>query len=468
MIAGPAHARKNGLPSRHVTEGPDKAFHRCFYYAMGLDTEAIHRPMVGVASAWAAMSPAGDAPLRAARWVESGAVAAGTTPRRFATIEDADPTGDAGAVLVSRELIADSIELTMRGHCYDALVGIGASANALVAVAMAAGRLDVPCVVLPLVGPALSSGPDDYAVAQMLEAIGLAPAGAVGAATSASATDRVALTAGRMAARRLDDGTTARQMMTVQALHEALRVLGRIAAAPDLAVHVVALAHECGIALDLPAAVAVQGAATPRWRSPGEAAEYGERPARRPSEAPARWTRFLRGTLAPDGCLVTADAPIDDPLALEARVFDTEQAALAALAAGDLPDGCALVVRHQGPRGAPGMRRLARLAAAAEGRPDGPCALITDGRCPPMRRKVSVAAVMPEAADGGPLAAIDDGTVVNISPTGIDAAGLGPAAAAPRAADGRVYATYRTTVSPAAQGAVTHPGGGAETTPYRD
>ena len=119
---------KSKLPSRHVTEGPERAPHRSYYYAMGLTEEEIHRPFVGVATCWNEAAPCNIALMRQAQAAKKGVKEGGGTPREFCTITGTDgiAMGHEGmkSSLVSREVIADSVELTMRGHCYDALVGL--------------------------------------------------------------------------------------------------------------------------------------------------------------------------------------------------------------------------------------------------------------------------------------------------------------------------------------------------------
>src|SRR5690349_24719933 len=136
------------LPSRHATEGPDRAPHRAFYYAMGLTKEQIHQPFVGVATCWNEAAPCNIALSRQAQAAKKGVAAAGGTPREFTTITVTDgiAMGHEGmkSSLISREVIADSVELTMRGHCYDALVGIAGCDKTLPALMMVMVRLNVP------------------------------------------------------------------------------------------------------------------------------------------------------------------------------------------------------------------------------------------------------------------------------------------------------------------------------------
>src|SRR5579872_6924868 len=143
---------KSRLPSRHTTEGPERAGQRSFYYAMGLTEEEIHRPIVGVASCWNEAAPCNIALMRQAQAAKKGVKHAGGTPREFCTITVTDgiAMGHEGmkASLVSREVIADSIELTVRGHCYDALVGVAGCDKSEPGMMMAMLRLNIPSVFL--------------------------------------------------------------------------------------------------------------------------------------------------------------------------------------------------------------------------------------------------------------------------------------------------------------------------------
>jgi len=138
---------KKKLPSRHVTEGPEHAPHRSYYYAMGLSPEQIHQPFVGVATCWNEAAPCNISLMRQAQAVKHGVAAASGTPREFCTITVTDgiAMGHQGmkASLPSREVIADSVELTMRGHCYDALVGVAGCDKSLPGMMMAMLRLNV-------------------------------------------------------------------------------------------------------------------------------------------------------------------------------------------------------------------------------------------------------------------------------------------------------------------------------------
>src|SRR6201995_1204298 len=143
---------KSKLPSRHVTEGPERAPHRSYYYAMGLTEAEIHQPFVGVASCWNESAPCNIALMRQAQSAKRGVKEGGGTPREFCTITVTDgiAMGHEGmrSSLVSREVIADSVELTMRGHCYDALVGIAGCDKSLPGMMMAMVRLNVPSIFI--------------------------------------------------------------------------------------------------------------------------------------------------------------------------------------------------------------------------------------------------------------------------------------------------------------------------------
>ena len=143
---------KANLPSRHVTEGPDRAPHRSYYYAMGLTREHIHQPFVGVATCWNEAAPCNIALMRQAQAVKKGVAAGGGTPREFCTITVTDgiAMGHEGmkSSLPSREVIADSVELTIRGHSYDALVGLAGCDKSLPGMMMAMCRLNVPSIFI--------------------------------------------------------------------------------------------------------------------------------------------------------------------------------------------------------------------------------------------------------------------------------------------------------------------------------
>src|SRR5881398_395068 len=173
---------KSRLPSRHVTVGPERAPHRAFLYSMGLSEEQINQPLVGVATTWNEAAPCNIALARQAQAAKKGVATARGTPREFTTITVTDgiAMGHAGmkASLISREIIADSVELTMRGHCYDALVGLAGCDKSLPGMMMAMVRLNVPSVFM--YGGSILPGTfrgRDVTVVDVFEAVGQHAAG---------------------------------------------------------------------------------------------------------------------------------------------------------------------------------------------------------------------------------------------------------------------------------------------------
>ena len=291
---------KSRLPSRHVTEGTDRAPHRSFYYAMGLGAEDIAKPFVGVASTWNEAAPCNIALSRQAQAVKRGVTEAGGTPREFTTITVTDgiAMGHAGmkSSLVSREVIADSVELTVRGHCYDALVGLAGCDKSLPGLMMAMVRLDVPAVflyggsILPgryrgadvtvvdvfeAVGKVSAGSMEEGALAELeavalpsagscggqftantmacvSEAIGLALPGSAGPPAPLLARDYWAGESGRVVMDVIaNGGPRPRELVTRKALENAATVVAASGGSTNAALHLPALANEAGIDFDL-------------------------------------------------------------------------------------------------------------------------------------------------------------------------------------------------------------------------
>jgi dihydroxy-acid dehydratase len=290
---------KSKLPSRHVTQGPSRAPHRSYYYAMGLTEEQINRPFVGVVSAWNEAAPCNIALMRQAQAAKAGVNEAGGTPREFCTITVTDgiAMGHQGmkSSLVSREVIADSIELTMRGHCYDAMVGIAGCDKSLPGVMMAMLRLDVPSVfmyggsimpgrykdkdvtvqdVFEAVGnhAAGKMSDDDLhalecvacpgagacggqftanTMAMVSEAIGLAIPGSAGAPAPYTSRDEYAAASGRTVMQLIAQQIRPRMIVTRRALENAATVVAATGGSTNAALHLPAMAHEAGIEFDL-------------------------------------------------------------------------------------------------------------------------------------------------------------------------------------------------------------------------
>jgi dihydroxy-acid dehydratase len=290
---------KSKLPSRHVTEGPDRAPHRSYYYAMGLSEEEIHRPFVGVASCWNEAAPCNIALMRQAQATKLGVKEAGGTPREFCTISVTDgiAMGHEGmkSSLVSREVIADSVELTMRGHCYDALVGIAGCDKSLPGMMMAMLRLNVPSVFLygGSIMPGRVKGKDvtvvdifegvgQFAAGKMpacdlddlerhacpgagacggqftantmacvAEAIGLALPYSSGPPAEVLARDDFALKAGQAVMNLIANRIRPRDICTRKAFENAAAVVAATGGSTNTALHLPAMANEAGIAFDL-------------------------------------------------------------------------------------------------------------------------------------------------------------------------------------------------------------------------
>ncbi|MEO1206459.1 MAG: dihydroxy-acid dehydratase [Pseudomonadota bacterium] len=290
---------KKKLPSRHVTEGPTRAPHRSYYYAMGLTEEQIHRPFVGVVSCWNEAAPCNIALMRQAQSVKTGVDEAGGTPREFCTITVTDgiAMGHQGmkSSLVSREVIADSIELTMRGHSYDAMVGIAGCDKSLPGIMMAMLRLNVPsvfmyggsilpgtfkekdvtvldvfegvgmhsagkmsdedlheleCVACPSAG---SCGGQFTAntMACVSEAIGLALPGSAGAPAPYVSRDAYGTESGKAVMYAIAQGLRPRDICTRKAFENAAVIVAATGGSTNAALHLPAMAHEAGIEFDL-------------------------------------------------------------------------------------------------------------------------------------------------------------------------------------------------------------------------
>jgi dihydroxy-acid dehydratase len=295
----PKTVNKSRLPSRHVTEGPERAPHRSYLYAMGLTAAEIHAPLVGVATCWNEAAPCNITLSRQAQAAKKGVRAAGGTPREFTTITVTDgiAMGHAGmkSSLVSREIIADSVELTMRGHCYDALVGLAGCDKSLPGMMMAMVRLNVPSVFLygGTIMPGKFRGKDVTVVdvfeavgkhaagkmsegdlleleavacpcggscggqytantmACVSEAIGLALPNSAGTPASFESRDSYAELSGAAVMTILEKNIRPRDIVTRASLENAAMVVAATGGSTNAALHLPAIAHEAGIKFDL-------------------------------------------------------------------------------------------------------------------------------------------------------------------------------------------------------------------------
>ncbi|MBI1401003.1 dihydroxy-acid dehydratase [Hyphomonas sp.] len=568
---------KSRLPSRHVTEGPERAPHRSYYYAMGLTTKDIKKPFVGVASCWNEAAPCNTALMRQAHAASKGVKVADGTPREFCTITVTDgiAMGHEGmrSSLVSREVIADSVELTMRGHSYDALVGIAGCDKSLPGMMMAMLRLNVPSVFI--YGGSIMPGHfegKDITVMDVFEAVGAHAAGsndmteaklhaieklacpgdgacggqftantmacvseAIGLALPLSSAlpapnldrDEYCVESGKAVMNLIEKNIRPRDICTRKAFENAAVVVAATGGSTNAALHLPAMAHECGVQFDLKD-VAEIFAKTPyivSLKPGGEyvAKDFGEaggvpmllrtlydaglihgdcmtvtgktvaenikdivfnknqkviREAHDPI-SPNGGVVGLWGSLAPDGAIVKVAGLKNLTFSGPARVFDGEAACFKAVSERAYKEGDVLVIRYEGPKGGPGMREMLSTTAALYGQGMGDkVALITDGRFSGATRGFCVGHVGPEAADGGPIGLIKDGDIITLDAIkGTIDVRLTPAEMQDRKREWKPRSTmygsgalqkFAKLVGPAHEGAVTHPGFEGERHVYAD
>ncbi|MEO8375589.1 MAG: dihydroxy-acid dehydratase [Sphingomonas bacterium] len=566
---------KSKLPSRHVSVGPERAPHRSYYYAMGIAEEDIAKPFVGLASAGNDSAPCNttlDAQANAAR---AGVIQGGGMPRRFNTITVTDgiAMGHQGmkSSLVSREVIADSVELSVRGHCYDALVGFAGCDKSLPGMMMAMLRLNVPSIFV--YGGSILPGryhDRDVTVVDVFEAVGQHAAGncpladltelekvacpghgacggqftantmaCVGEAIGLSlpnsnmvpapysTREQIAVAAGAQVMELIAANIRPRDICTREAFINAARVVAATGGSTNGALHLPAMAHEAGIDFDL-FDVAEAFKSTPYIADLKPGGKYvakdmyeaggvymlmktmlaggfldgncltvtgktlGENIDQvtwNPDQkviydvktplSPTGGVVGLRGSLAPNGAIVKVAGMHRLQFTGPARVFDCEEDTFAAVEARSINEGEVIIIRYEGPKGGPGMREMLSTTAALYGLGMGEkVALITDGRFSGATRGFCIGHVGPEAADGGPIALVEDGDIIRIDAeagtidldVAEDILAERRARWRPRSNDYQsgVLWRYAQNVGPAYKGAVTHPGAAAETHVYAD
>jgi dihydroxy-acid dehydratase len=551
--------------SRIAIDGLDRTPHRAFLRACGLDDEDLGKAQVGIVSTHGDNTPCSMSLGPQADAARLGVAAGGGVPFAFTTISVSDGVSmnhkGMRLSLVSREIIADSIEAVVRGHAYDALVGFAGCDKTLPGIMMAMVRLNCPSVfvyggaMLPgrwrgrdvtvltayegvgsvLTGsmseaelaeleracaPTVGACPGQFTantMAMVSEALGLAPPGS--AMLPAVYSQRLALA--RHAGRRVmqilaDGGPLPRDLVTRKSLENAAAAVAATGGSTNAGLHLPAIAHEAGIAFTLDdvadvfqrtplladlqpggryLAVDLFGvggtdsvlkalldagllngdALTLSGKSlaehlAGHAAPDGEivRAATRPLQASGGLV-VLRGNLAPDGALIKIAGLKALQFEGRARVFEGEEACFTAVSQRRYREGDVLIIRHEGPKGGPGMREMLGVTALIYGQGMGEqVALVTDGRFSGATRGMMVGYVGPEAAVGGPIALVLDG-----DPVRIDCAErrielmIGEAELARRRAEYRprppqrlagVLEKYARLVGPAREGAVTHAG----------
>src|SRR6266705_3012938 len=502
---------KARLPSRRVTEGPERAPHRSYYYAMGLTTAQIHQPFVGVATCWNEAAPCNIALMRQAQAVKKGVAAGGGTPREFCTITVTDgiAMGHAGmyASLPSREVIADSVELTVRGHAYDALIGVAGCDKSQPGMMMAMCRLNVPSIFIyggsilpgtfkgkPVTVQDVFEAVGKYSVGDMSdadldtlernacpsagacgaqftantmatvsEAIGLALPYSAGAPAPYEIRDAFCMTAGEKVMDLIKSGIRPRDIVTRKALENAAAVVAATGGSTNAALHLPAIAHECGLTFDLfdvaevfkktpyiadlkPSGRYVAkdlfeaggvpllmktlldhgflhgDCATVTGRTVAENMKRvtwnADQDVVRPADNPLLATGGvvgLKGNLAPAGAIVKVVGLAELKFTGPARCFDGEEACFKAVRNKTYREGDVLVIRYEGPKGGPGMREMLATTAALYGQGmGGKVALITDGRFSGATRGFCVGHVGPEASIGGPIALVRDGDVIEL------------------------------------------------------
>jgi dihydroxy-acid dehydratase len=548
--------------SRALTEGPERAAARAYLHGIGFDAEALSKPIIGVASTWIETMPCNFHLRALAAKVKDGIRAAGGTPMEFNTvaISDGITMGTRGmrTSLVSREVIADSIELVTRGHAFDAVIALSGCDKTIPGTVMALARLDVPAVMLygGSIPPGRFEG-HDISIMDVFEAVGAHAAGqidderltaieeaaspGVGACggqftanTMAMAFEmmgispigpslvpaqdpskaQVAEAAGQLVMDVLARGVRPRDLITRESLENAIMAVAASGGSTNGVLHLLAVAREMGVELsiddfdaiaertptlcdlkpggrflatDLHAAGGTAvlakrlveagllhaGAPTVTGKTIGEhAAESREADGQeviRPLASPVKPTgglAILRGNVAPDGSVVKLSGHERRHHEGPARVFEGEEAAMHAVTAGEIKAGDVVVIRNEGPVGGPGMREMLAVTAAIVGEGLGETvALLTDGRFSGATRGFMAGHIAPEAALGGPIAAVRDGDTITIDVPGrridvaLDDNEIARRVAAYGAPDNGVetgvLSKYAKLVSSASEGAVT-------------
>jgi dihydroxy-acid dehydratase len=495
--------------SRALLDGPDRAAARAQLKGVGYDDDALRRPIVGIANTWTETMPCNFHLRGLADHVKRGVRAAGATPMEFNTvaISDGITMGTHGmrASLISREVIADSIELMARGHMFDAVIALCACDKTIPGCVMALARLDVPSVLL--YGGSIAPGrwrdrdvtiqdvfegigahaagdlTDEELVdlenhaspgagacggqftantmAMAFEVLGIAPAGSSMVPAENGDKASVAETCGRLVVDVLERDLRPSQVITKESLENAIAAGAMSGGSTNLVLHLLAVAHEAGVPLDLEdfdriawatpllcdlkpsgrfvatdlykaggvpvvirrlkqAGILHGESMTVTGQTIGEVADSAEeadgQEVVRPLEdalKPNGGFAILRGNLAPDGCVVKLSGHGRLEHSGPARVFENEEEAFAAVKGKSIEPGDVVVIRNEGPSGGPGMREMLQVTAALVGEGLGDSvALLTDGRFSGATHGFMAGHVAPEAPRGGPIAAVRDGDTI--------------------------------------------------------
>ncbi len=548
--------------SAAITDGPDRAPARAMFKSIGLTDADLAKPLVGVANTWIEVMPCNFHLRRLSAKVKEGIRAAGGTPIEFNTVAVSDgiSMGTEGmkCSLVSREVIADSIELVTRGHLFDAVVALSGCDKTIPGTVMALARLDLPSLMLyggsiapghlgdrdltiqdvfeavgsyaagklsaeqllavensACPGPGACGGQfTANTMAMGIEMLGMSPIGSASVPAMDSKKDEVAFACGKLVMDLLQRGLSARRIITRLALENAIASVAMSGGSTNAVLHFLAIAHEARVeleiddfdrisertplladlkpggrfvALDLYRAGGVAlvakrlldagllhgDAMTVTGRTIGtEAAGAKETPGQvviRPLAEPLKPTGglvILHGNLAPEGCVVKVAGHERVRHRGPARVFDCEEDAFRAVKQRTIKPDDVLVIRYEGPTGGPGMREMLGVTAALVGEGLGESvALLTDGRFSGATHGLMAGHVAPEAARGGPIAAVREGDMIvfDIKARRLDVevgekelrARLSKWTAPPPRYTRGVLAKYARVVSSAAEGAVT-------------
>ena len=548
--------------SRTLLDGPDRAPARSMLKAIGFTDADLARPLVGVGHCWIEVTPCNWNHQKMAQKVKEGVRATGGTPIEFNTITVTDgiAMGTEGmkASLISREVVADSVELVTRGHLFDALVGISGCDKTIPAMVMALARLDIPGLMLyggsimygeyhgrritlqdvfEAVGAFNSGkiGPEELkeienracpgagacggqftanTMSTAFEMLGISPMNGNGVPALDPRKEEVAFACGRLVMDLLKKGVTPRQIITRRAIENAIAGVMATGGSTNAVLHLLAVAREAGVRLTiddfdrisrktplladlkpwgrftapemyqaggmgvvarrlLDAGILNANELTVTGRTIGDEARAArEAPGQqviRPLASPLKPTGgmvILRGSLAPEGCVAKVSGQTRLIHRGPARVFDREEDAFAAVKKGKIKAGDVIVIRYEGPKGGPGMREMLVVTGALQGAGLGESvALMTDGRFSGATHGFMVGHVAPEAAAGGPIAALKNGDVivldikrrrldVELSPAEIKKRLRAVKSPKPRYASGAM-AKYARLVSSASEGAVT-------------
>jgi dihydroxy-acid dehydratase len=547
-----------------LTDGPQRAAARAMLKGTGFTDEDLAKPLIGVATTWIETMPCNLNQRELASQVKAGISTAGATPVEFNTIAVSDGVsmGTEGmrASLVSREVIADSIELVARGHCFDGLICLVGCDKTIPAAVMALVRMDIPGLVLynGSIAPGRWRG-RDVTIQDVFEAIGQHAAGSISAedlhhlegvacpgagacggqftantmstalqflGISPAALSEIPATepgkkaaaeeAGRIAVALVRENLSPSHFITRRSLENAITSVAATGGSTNAVMHLLAIAHEAGIELTIddfdhlaqrtPVVASLKPGgeyvATDLYRAGGvglivrelmkKHLLHGDAPTVDgrtiadlgndvkesfgqkvvvPIEQPLKPTgglAILRGNLSPAGCVVKLAGHERTFHRGPARVFDSEEDCFTAVTERVFKGGEVIVIRYEGPAGGPGMREMLHVTAALVGEGLGDSvALITDGRFSGATHGLMVGHISPEAARGGPLAAVQDGDTIEIDVEArelrlmVDSVEIEKrladwVAPAPRYATG-VYAKYAATVRSASEGAVTTP-----------